>query len=79
MCTPAEATRAAANKEEIIKGMADTLKETFVDYLEGDSRFHDTLHEITHDYIDTEVNILNEDAKIELAMALLNSVILKAF
>lgn len=54
----------------LAKGFAERL----VDYVEGDTRLHDVMHELVQDFIDAELPIVRHDDQVEMAIALLNQV-----
>ena len=49
-------------------------KEQLADYIYSDERMTDLLHELVSEFVDTNIPIIDEDVRIELAMMMLDTV-----
>ena len=56
--------------DEAIRRLADGYKEELAEVIAGDERFHDIMMDITSEFIDKEIPIVNDDDKWDLALEL---------
>ena len=54
--------------------LSDGFKEQLADYIYSDERMTDLLHELVSEFVDTNIPIIDEDVRIELAMMMLDTV-----
>lgn len=60
-----------------IQNLSKALAPEVVDYIFGDERWVDFLHEIIPDAIDSTIGGIDEDLKFELALCIMDKILLK--
>jgi hypothetical protein len=67
-----------ALSEQTISKLADALVPEVIDYIYQDERFCEFLHEIVPDAVQDKIGAIDEDLRFELAMCIMDRLILKS-
>ena len=62
-----------------VSKLADALVPEVIDYIYEDERWVDLLHEIIPDAIQTKLGAVDEDLRFDLALCIMDRLILKPF
>ena len=64
--------------QQAINRLADAFKEDFADYVTGHDRLHELMMDLAEEYMDRHIPIVDEDARYDLALQLMDSTYIKA-
>jgi hypothetical protein len=68
----------ALSNQTVLK-LADALVPEVIDYIYEDERWVDLLHEIIPDAIQTKLGAVDEDLRFELALCIMDRIVMKPF
>ena len=66
-----------ALSDSTISKLADALVPEVIDYIYEDERWCEFLHEVVHDAIQTKLGAVDEDLRFELALCIMDRIVLK--